>query len=107
MNLTNLYEKLNKEKIKVTNWKMKNAKARIINDESAEIFLDYSKIHSYIEEKETVAEECGHYYNDAYYTLLSDQNYIRKQEYKANKWKATHLCPLKSILRCVKKRKDN
>lgn len=106
MNLTDLYKEIKKENIDIFNWKMYNHKARIVNDEDCTIYVDYSQIHSYIEEKEILAEEFGHYYYDAYYTLLSDQNFIEQQEYKAQKWKALNLCPLKSILSCVKKRND-
>lgn len=105
MTLTALYEKIDEENIDIFNWKM-NKKARIIKDEDFTIYLDYSQIHSYIEEKELLAEEFGHYKYEAYYTLLDDQNFIDKQEYKAQKWKALNLCPLKSILSCIKKRID-
>lgn len=105
MTLTKLYEKINEENIDVFNWKM-NKKARIIKDEDYTIYLDYSQIHSYIEEKEILAEEFGHYQYEAYYTLLDDQNFIDKQEYKAQKWKALNLCPVKSILSCIKERID-
>lgn len=107
MTLTKLYDELNKENIEVVNWKMSKHKARIINNDSTAMFLDYSQIHSYVEEKELVAEEYGHYCYNAYYTLLSDKNFINKQEYKAKKWKALNLCPLKSILSCFKKRNNN
>lgn len=106
MKLTYLYEKIDESNIKVKNWKMKNTKARIINDCYSCIFIDYSQIHSYVEEKELLAEEFGHYKYEAYYTLLDDQNFIDKQEYKAQKWKALNLCPVKSILSCIKERID-
>ena len=104
MNLSKLYEKLKENNIDVFNWKMNNSKARIINDEDFTIYIDYSQIHSYVEEKELLAEELGHYKYNAYYTLLDNQNFIDKQEYRAKKWKATRLCPLKSISRCIKER---
>ncbi len=103
MKLNKLYDIAKNEKIHITNYKMKNTKARIIDKY---IFMNYSDISTYIEEKELLAEELGHYKYNAYYTLLDNQEFINKQEYKAKKWKALHLCPLKSILRCIKERKD-
>lgn len=106
MKLTTLYSQIEKEKIDIFNWKMNNTKARITYDEDYTIFIDYSRIHSYVEEKELLAEELGHYKCCAFYSILSDQNFINKQEFKARKWKALTLCPPKSILNCLKRR-DN
>ena len=69
MNLSKLYEKLKENNIDVFNWKMNNSKARIINDEDFTIYIDYSQIHSYVEEKELLAEELGHYKYNAYLSL--------------------------------------
>jgi uncharacterized FlgJ-related protein len=106
MNLTELYNLADNNNIDIENWKMKKTKARIISNEDTCIFVDYSQIHSYIEEKEILAEELGHYKYEAYYTLLDDKNFIDKQEYKAEKWKALNLCPLKSILSLFKERNN-
>ncbi len=103
MNLGNLYEIIDRENIEINNSKMKNTKARIINDCYTCIFIDYSKINSYIEEKCILAEELGHYYYDGYYSINSSQQFVDKQEYKAQKWKAIHLCSPQSILRCFQK----
>ena len=103
MNLSNLYEITDKENIEVNSYKMKNSKARIIKDCYTCIFIDYSKIHSYVEEKCILAEELGHYYYDGYYSINSSQQFIDKQEYKAKKWKALHLCSPQSILNCFQK----
>lgn len=103
MELNELYDEVAKENIYVFNYKMKKRKARIIDDNYTCIFVDYSKIKTKVDEKETIAEELGHYKYNAYYTLCSNQTYIDRQEYRAKKWKALHLCPLKSILSCVNK----
>ena len=100
MELKDIYNEIAENNIYLCSYKMKNTKARIIQDETTCIFVDFSKIDSYIEEKEILAEELGHYKYNAYYTLLSDKTFINQQEYKAMKWKALHLCPLKSILEC-------
>lgn len=100
MELKDIYNEIAENNISMCNFKMKNTKARIIQYDTTCIFVDFSKIDSYIEEKEIMAEELGHYKYNAYYTLLSDNNFIDQQEYKATKWKALHLCPLKSILSC-------
>ena len=80
--LTNIAER---EKIDIVNFKMKKTKARIIEYGNTCIFMDYSKIDTYREEKCLLAEELGHYYYSSYYTLMSDQNFINKQEYRAKK----------------------
>lgn len=91
-----------KERISISNFKMNNCKARIINYDGYHIFIDYSKIKTYIDEKCCLAEEIGHYYYDSFYTLLSDQEFIDKQEYKATKWKSLACVPLNSFLSCFK-----
>ena len=40
-----------REKINIVNCKMRKVKARIINDSSPFIFMDYSQIDTYTEEK--------------------------------------------------------
>lgn len=100
MELDDLYNEIAKNDIYVFNYKMKKNKARIIKDDLTFIFLDNSKIHSYTEEKEVIAEELGHYYCEAYYTLSSNQLLIDHQEYRAKKWKALHLCPKEEIRKC-------
>ena len=103
MNLDKLYNIAEKEKIDIINFKMKRSKARIINIDNSYIFIDYSKISTYTEEKCLLAEELGHYYFSAYYSFSSSQINIDKQEYKALKWKSLVCVPLKSILNCFKK----
>lgn len=103
MNLDKLYNIAEKEKIDIINFKMKKSKARIINIDNSYIFIDYSKISTYTEEKCLLAEELGHYYFSAYYSFSSSQINIDKQEYKALKWKSLVCVPLKSILNCFKK----
>lgn len=88
MEIYELEEIANKEKLNIVNWKMKKNKARITN---SYIFMDYSKIDSDIDEKCILAEELGHYYYSSYYTFNSSQNEIERAEYKANKWKCTAL----------------
>ena len=45
------------EKIDIINYKMKKTRARIINYIGSYIFMDYSKINTYTEEKCLLAEE--------------------------------------------------
>ena len=84
----------------ILNYKMRKNKARIIDKF---IFMNYSNINTYTEEKCLLAEELGHYYYDAYYTLSSSKYEIERQEYKANKWMSLACVPLNSILSCFKK----
>lgn len=86
MELNDLENLAERENIKVTNFKMKKKKSRIVNYGSPCIFMDYSRIDSQTEEKCILAEELGHYYYDAYYNIDSDQILIDKQEFRANKW---------------------
>ncbi len=104
MEISGLTDIAKKEKIDIVNFKMRKTKARIIEYGSTCIFMDYSKIHSYTEEKCLLAEELGHYYYSAYYTLNSDKEFIDKQEYRALKWKSLACVSLKSILNCFYKR---
>ena len=57
MELLDLENIANRVKIYIANFKMKAVKARIIEYENTCIFMDYSKIHSYVEEKCLLAEE--------------------------------------------------
>lgn len=101
MNLNKLYSIAEKEKINVSNYKMNNNKARIINYNGCNyMFVDYSKIDSYTDEKDAIAEELGHYYYNSYYTINSTKEEIDRAEYRANKWKAKVLVPVSSIQRC-------
>lgn len=101
MNLIDLENIAKKEKLNIVNYKMRKNKARIINNY---IFMDYSKINSYTEEKCSLAEELGHYYTDSYYTLSSSQSNIDRAEYKATKWKSLVCVTQESILKCFKER---
>ena len=100
MELLDLENIARKEKLNLINYKMK-PKARIIDKY---IFMDYSKIHTQKEEKCILAEELGHYYYDAFYTISSSQEDINRAEYKALKWKSLSCVPLKSFLTCFYKR---
>lgn len=104
MELIDLENIAEREKIDIINFKMKKIKAKIIEYDNTYIFMDYSKIHTYTEEKCLLAEELGHYYFSAYYTLYSDKNFIRKQEYRAFKWKSISCVSPQSILNCFHKR---
>lgn len=57
MELNNLEEIANREKITIINDKMKKKKAKIIDYDKSYIFMDYSQIHTETEEKCLLAEE--------------------------------------------------
>lgn len=103
MEITDLENIAYREKISVVNDVMKH-KAKIIDNY---IFMDYSKIHTKVEEKCLLAEELGHYYYGAYYSLNSSQNDIDRAEYKAMKWKSLVCVSRQSILSCFHKGIDN
>lgn len=104
MELQKLYDIAEREHIGVVNFKMKNKAIIGYYKGNCMIGLNYKKIYSYTEEKCLLAEELGHYYYSAYYTLNSDKNFINKQEYKALKWKSLTCISPKSILNCFYKR---
>lgn len=100
MNLINFEELTEREKIDIFHDnKMKN-KAKIIKYNGTSILLNNKKIKSETERKCLLAEELGHYYYDAYYTLNSNQTFIDKQEYRAKKWKCLTCISKKSLLDC-------
>lgn len=104
MELLELEAIAKREKINISNYKMHKTKARIINYDGSHIFMDYSKIHTYTEEKCILAEEIGHYFYNAYYTLNSSKEDIDKAEYKAMKWKSLACITPQLILSCFYKR---
>lgn len=57
MELLDLEDIANHEKIQIIDFKMRKTKARIIEYDNTCIFMDYSKINTYTEEKCLLAEE--------------------------------------------------
>lgn len=57
MNILNLEKIAQREKIDIINFKMKKTKAKIVEYDNTYIFMDYSNIHTYTEEKCLLAEE--------------------------------------------------
>ncbi len=103
MELLNFEELAKREKIDIFHDNKMKTKAKIIKYEGTSILLNNKQIHSESERKCLLAEELGHYYYDAYYTLNSDQTFIDKQEYKAKKWKCLACISRQSILDCFKR----
>lgn len=104
MNLNYLYSITEKEKIKVYNWHIEDADGAYINiDKINAIALNYDNIGTYIEEKCVLAEELGHYYYEATYSLYcQDLQVISKQERKAKKWAYNVLVPYEDLRRAIK-----
>ncbi len=104
MNLDNLYSITEKEKIKVYNWHIEDADGAYINiDKINAIALNYDNIGTYVEEKCVLAEELGHYYYEATYSLYcQDLQIISKQERKAKKWAYNVLVPYEDLHRAIK-----
>ena len=98
MDVLDMYKIIDKEKIKVENYKWTNAKARIFEiDNDYYIALDGSKIENSVEEKQILAEELGHYYCNALYYINSDTVTKNKCEYRAKKWAYSVLVPLQRL----------
>lgn len=63
MNLTNLYNLAEKENIKIYDWYIEDVNGMYLNYCNINaIALNYNELGTYIEEKQTLAEELGHYY---------------------------------------------
>ncbi len=105
MELNKLYDIVEKEKIKIYGWHIEDCNGIYLNyDNINAIALNYDALGTYIDEKCTLAEELGHYYYDATYSLYSDYNTISKQEYKAKKWSYNVLVPFEDLKSAVKNR---
>ena len=106
MKLENLYVLAEKENIKIYDWHIEDANGIFVNiDKINAIALNYDELGTYIEEKQTLAEELGHYYMDATYSPYC-QNYdlISRQEYRAKKWAYFTLIPYEKLKLAIKKR---
>lgn len=103
MNLNNLYDLAEKEKIKIYDWHIENAYGAFINiDKINAIALNYNKIGTHIEEKCVLAEEIGHYYYDATYSpYCQDMQLISKQERKAKKFAYNILIPFENLRKAI------
>lgn len=98
MELNKLYDIAEKENIKIYNWHIEDAYGIYLNyDKINAIGLDYDKLGTYIDEKCTLAEELGHYYYNATYSLYPDTEIVNKQEYRAKKWQFKTLVPLSKL----------
>lgn len=105
MNLENLYELAEREKISIYNCPISSVNGCYLSyKDSKFIGLNYKKLSTLTKEKCTLAEELGHYYYNATYRLGSDYQLISKQEYKALKWRSLICVPLNSILNCFNNR---
>jgi len=100
MELNKLYSIADKENISIINHRMKNKAIICEIDDNYYIGLNYAKMDDSREEKEVLAEELGHYYCNALYNIHSDEETIRKKEYRARKWAFTTLVPA-STLSCL------
>ena len=98
MNVLDMYKIAENEKIDILDFNWTNTKARIFEiDKSYYIGLDYKQIYNSIEEKEILAEELGHYYQNALYYIDSDKVFKDKCEYRARKWSYSVLVPFHKL----------
>lgn len=104
MELNRLYDIADKEKIGIINYKMLNKAIICEANEKYYIGINYSKIDTYTEEKEILAEELGHYYCGATYCSYDNKTFISKQEYRARKWSYNVLIPYEDLKLAVKNR---
>lgn len=99
MDLDKLYSIADKENISIIDHKMKNKAIICEIDKEYYIGLNYSKFDNSREEKEVLAEELGHYYTNSLYNINSDEETIRKKEYRARKWAFSTLAPASTLLK--------
>ncbi len=104
MELNKLYDIAERENINIINFQMKNKAITGNYKGKSMIGLNYSKIDTSKEEKCLLSEELGHYYYSSYYTLMSDQDFIDKQEYRAKKWSYYVLIPYEKLKSAILKR---
>lgn len=98
LDLNKLYDLAETENIRIYDWHIEDCTGIYINyDKLNAIALNYDEFGTYIEEKCTLAEELGHYYYDATYSLYADSNTISKQEYRAKKWSYNILIPYENL----------
>lgn len=104
MDLNKLYDIAEKENIKVYDWNIEDCSGIYLNyDKINAVALNYDEFGTYIEEKCTLAEELGHYYMDATYSLSSSLETKSRQEYRAKKWAYTTLIPFADFKNALKK----
>lgn len=95
MELNKLYDIAEKENIKIYNWNIEDINGICLNyDKINAIALNYDNFGTYIDEKCTLAEELGHYYYNATYSLYSSKSEIERKEYRAKKWRFKTLVPV-------------
>lgn len=98
MNILDMYKIAENEKIDILDFNWTNTKARIFEiDKNYYIGLDYKQLYNSIEEKEILAEELGHYYQNALYYINSDKTLVDKCEYRARKWAYSVLVPFHKL----------
>ena len=106
MKLENLYDLAEKENIKIYDSHIEVSDGIFMNiDKINAIALNYDELGTYIKEKQTLAEELGHYYMDATYSpYCKNYELISKQEYRAKKWSYYALIPYEKLKLAVKNR---
>lgn len=98
MELNKLYDIAKKENIKIYNWNIEDADGIYLNyDKINVIALNYDNFGTYIDEKCTLAEELGHYYYQATYSLNTSKLEVKRQEYRAKKWQFKTLVPVQKL----------
>lgn len=103
MELNRLYDITEKENIKVYDWHIEDCNGIYLNYEKINaIGLNYDELGTYVDEKCTLAEELGHYYCNATYSLYSDSSTISKKEYRAKKWAYNVLIPIEKLKEAIK-----
>lgn len=104
MELEKLYKIANKNKLNIYDYYFTDIKGLFLNYGSIKaIAINYKNIENSIDEKCVLAEELGHFFYNATYSLNADINTINKMEYKAKKWSSMALVPISKLKKLIKK----
>lgn len=104
MDLSYIEDLIDKENINLIDTYLEDTAGAYINYDKLNVILyDSSKCKSYIDKKEVLAEELGHYYTRTTYKFSSSPLLINRLEYKAKKWKSTTLITKNALIKALKK----
>lgn len=104
MESSDLYDKMEKEKIHYINHQLLFTRGAIAHcDDLTAIVVDDKQVKSQVSENTVLLEELGHYMAGAYYRTNSPYELIEKMEHKADKKAWEEFFPYEEIKELMKK----
>lgn len=106
MNIEYIEDLIEKENINLVDTYLEDTAGAYVNYNKLNVIIyDTTKLCSTMEEKQTLAEELGHYFYDATYPIsCADTTLIAKQEYRAKKWSYYALIPYEKLKLAIENR---